>query len=138
MHSAFNPTTWEVYEPFTAIEFDDSVSLTTYSAPDEQLYAKRKPVQVEIPDRVKARAADILRTREHEWTHFRQHISTPLGTFIHRLCGAREFFATSYFKHQTEAVSERRRPFRELLQSDPSGYLRLWHVVDLLESILWC
>jgi hypothetical protein len=138
---AFDPTTWEVRESFTHAEFLEAVRLTCVDLPG-QLGVRRKIERIALPSPRREQVATILRTREHEFTHFRQHISTPLGAFIHRLCSMREHAAIDLYRSCRGPVP--RLPFHRLvmegngLPDAARAMLELWKVADLLEGILWC
>jgi hypothetical protein len=138
---AFDPTTWELREPFTHAEFVEALQVTCAEEPG-QLGARRKAHRIDLPSPLRERIADILRIREHEFTHFRQHISTPLGTFIHRLCSMRENAVIEFYRSCKGSVP--RRSFHQMamehngLPDVAEAMLMMWRVADLLEGILWC
>jgi len=87
----------------------------------------------------------MLRTREHEWAHFRQHISTQYGLFLHRLSALKEVAVGHFFRELDAAgLQYRPRPFRVLLfEPDYAEHpmvrtaLFLWHVAEVISSCLW-
>jgi hypothetical protein len=143
IQSTFNPTTWEVRENFTETEFNNAVDLTCCNAPHGQLGVTQKSVKLQLPDSLRYRAARILRTREHEWTHFRQYISTPLGLFIYRLCAIREHATRWYYQNYSPGSSVTRRSFEHIYSSighidEHNAPIVLWKTADAIEGLLWC
>lgn len=103
----------------------------------------QKGVKLDLPDALQHRAAAILRTREHEWTHFRQHVSTPIGLFIYRLCATREDATRAYYQACSSMSPASRPSFEQLYRTaalnDPtSAPIILWKIADTIEGILWC
>jgi hypothetical protein len=98
-------------------------------------------VGLTYPQSILAQDADIFRTREHEWTHFRHHISTPHGVFLHRLCGLQEQLTLQYFKSLPhDGAGYRPLPFRILCDRDgdtPNPLLNAWFAADMLRGLLW-
>ena len=148
---SFRSSTWGIVEDFTEEEYLDSFHRRFDPVPNT-FKAIRKPIELVLPDNLVSHDCHILRTREHEWTHFRQHISTHLGVFIHRLCGIREYAAVNYFRSLSESSFKYKlMPFRLSLHSlscrigelsEEEKYqlsmLNLWASSDYVEGALWC
>lgn len=141
---AFDPTLWVVYEDFSPKEFEDAVYLTCGPPPEGQSGVKHKTKRLDLPRSVLVHSARVLGTREHEWTHFRQYISTPLGLFSYRLCALKEHVTQEYFRTCAPLPSRLRQSFRDssIGNSSPSdeatAYIAIWNIAEHLENMLWC
>lgn len=150
--AAFHISSWAVWEPFTDAEYEDAlVSAGARPIPDALGYTKGT-TNIILPDDVMDRITRIIRIRAHEWAHFRQHISSQLGLFCHRLSGIKEF-ATHHFHESVSGTqsSYKRIPFvlhadslkRRRSSLDEEGkkqlaLLKLWEAADVLDGALWC
>jgi hypothetical protein len=133
----FDLSSWEIHEHFTEEEHNRAIH-THGTLENDRVY----PRQIHFPDEVLARDVGIIRTREHEWTHFRQHISTPHGIFLHRMCGLQEYLTSKYFEVLNEnGLEYQRLPFHVMQHSEtPSKarpFLMAWMAYELLRGALW-
>jgi hypothetical protein len=139
----FSTTAWAVEEYFSEAEWHEALNLVTDPIADK-LVNIRKTSGLELPSHVQQRCVDIQRTREHEWTHFRQHISTQLGLFLHRLHGLQEYCTLHYFRHlATIGGRYLPLPFTVLQKSQGSddtaaNLLKLWRCAEAIAGALWC
>ena len=115
--------------------------------PDQIGFTRNDELRIEIPEYIVERSLDIIRIREHEWTHFRQHISTPLGLFYFRLHGIREFAIFSFFQELNKAgmpypdmpfyiMHEEFKKYKDTHYKHLFWFLNLWHTTLLLEGVL--
>jgi hypothetical protein len=145
----FDPDTWTVWENFREKEYIEAFNLLL--EPEGEFAGARR--RVSIPPRRLEQVIGLGRTREHEWTHFRQHLSTEWGLFCHRLCGLREMATVNFF----DQINNSGRPFepmplgvrlagyadREMRFDDPRAndwehfWLVVWRLADLVEGALW-
>ena len=87
-----------------------------------------------------------LRTREHEWTHYRQHISTTFGYFNHRLHGVREYLYQVFLKEQggggkrlerADIIPARANPATTWPHRPREWSSEGWHNADTFLGCLW-
>lgn len=97
--SFFDPSTLLIVEPFEDEEFEQATVLGTSTRSGVEGTLKKRD-RLWVPASYEESAATTLRTREHEWTHYRQHISTTFGYFNHRLHGVREYLYRVFLKEQ--------------------------------------
>ena len=137
----FDSHAWVVHEPFSEAEIARALDLTTVPLPGTIGRITRAP-PLSIPTRAAARYIELIRSRAHEWTHYRQHISTPLGLFHHRLSVVRGEAVSRYYecpdaiKHQpfiaVYAGLVEGRPW-----TDADEWLAPWVFADHLGRTLW-
>ncbi|MCK4619125.1 MAG: hypothetical protein KAT52_04215 [Desulfobacterales bacterium] len=151
LFGSFSISSWGVYEYFSEQEYRDAINMVCDPVPD-RMGSIRKAQPLDLTPEVLHRNCEIIRTREHEWTHFRQHISTELGLFIHRAVAVQEWAATEYFKHLNISNSKYHKvPFlvrfhslagrkNTLTQTEQMelSILNIWQMSDIIQGALWC
>jgi hypothetical protein len=138
----FDVSAWVVWESFSQGEFARAASITTADrAGLAGTHRRDAALRLYVPSDL-SRRMDVLRTREHEWTHFRQHISTPFGLFHYRLNGLNEYLVQAFYRARPEhegplyfAVAEARE--REAADSDATGILAAWQAARVVGQALW-
>lgn len=144
----FSPATWCVTEPFTEEEYTDALkSFGLEPISDRIGFVRNDPLKIKLPESLIDRSLNIMRIREHEWTHFRQHISTPLGLFYFRLHGLREYAILSFFQELNNngmpypdmpfyIMHEEFKKFKDTHYKHLYSFLSLWHISRSLEGVL--
>jgi hypothetical protein len=94
MKGSFSNITWAVEEPFSEEEYLRAAG--TYNG--HKWYPKTTSV---FESQRTKKDLDILRIREHEWTHYRQHISSQLGLFFCHVHNIQEAALIEYFERST-------------------------------------
>ena len=146
----FSISSWGVYEHFSEKEYREAINMVCDPIPNRMGHSP-KLHQLIIPKNILQHNCKIIRAREHEWTHFRQHISTELGIFTHRLVTAQEWAASEYFKHlNTSNIDYTNVPFLVRFHSLASrknslnqaekyelAFLNFWQLSDIMQGVLW-
>ncbi len=134
MTGSFSNLTWAVEEPFTEKEY--LIAINAYIGHPH--YAK-KSEDTKLADDTTYKELNILRIREHEWTHYRQHISSHLGLFINQIHDIQEDAFFEYLKISSNQFNGNFYPIQAKDTSKNTRSSRIayvWQMMDMLLGIL--
>lgn len=141
-NATFDAAALVVWESFSRDAFLAAVSVSTVARRDVPQLARR-PTHMHLPRNVRERHMAVLRSREHEWTHYRQHVSTEFGLTHHRLSALQATAAQLFFSARpdhvgplTFALAEiEGRPMNKLKPGDE--WLLAWRAAATVAGSLW-
>ena len=145
----FTPATWAVSEYFTEQEYLTATNLILDPVPDT-FAGVRRSHPLAVPPHLMRQYVNIVGAREHEWSHYRQHISTHHGLFQLDLCAMREYAVVNYFR----ALNRAKQPYvpcpfvlklRALMgrgdltdaEKEQMAWLVTWVAADIVDGALW-
>lgn len=100
LYGSFANFAWTIDEYFSEDEYLKASNIRSAAEEDSrplgQLIALTSKPTLILPYETVTDSIEILRYREHEWSHFRQYISTQLGIFLHRITGIQEQMTLDY------------------------------------------
>lgn len=133
MTGSFSPLCWNVEEPFTEEEY--LIAINAYKG--HKHYPKSLDKLV-LPQDIKYKDINIIRTREHEWTHFRQHVSSHLGIFINNVHNILEQAFINHIKSENKIFSGEMFPLQAKDMSGESfdGNIYVWQIMNGLLGIM--
>lgn len=136
----FDASSWVIWEDFSEREFEEAWSYATEHRAGLS-GTHRRTMKVELPPEVVDRYAAVLSTREHEWTHWRQHMSTGYGLLMHRLGSIQDVAYVQYLGELSNPRSLSDLVIRHspstVADSAKKGHLSKVVYARLLEGALW-
>lgn len=94
-----------------------------------------------LPRSMQGDIANLIRTRVHEWAHYRQHVSTRFGALVTTIERMKADQLLRHASANQEAtlgnLALRRRKIFDTPHDEATDALYTWHLLDRLARLLW-